>query len=218
MPLVQLFGYISAGFAGIYLLFYCYRPSSLGKSFIKTSSIAALCIGSMLAGGPIWLSLALGFCAVGDFFLSRESEASFMAGVAAFALGHLVYIAAFLTHPLAAPDQILGRAHIGIVLGITILAIAMAFILFPRAGKLAGPVLLYIPIIAGMAIASLSLPMLIWVIPGALVFLVSDFILSFELFVLAKNAKLRKFTPFAVWSTYWLAQAFLLFGLVLPAG
>ena len=45
---------------------------------------------------------------------------------------------------------------------------------------------------------------------GRLLFVFSDFILAQEMFVLPEDHKLRKVTPYVIWSSYWIAQALFL--------
>ena len=54
---------------------------------------------------------------------------------------------------------------------------------------------------------------------GAALFILSDAVLSLELFVLPATHAARRVTPFVIWSTYWLAQAVFLmaFALIGPA-
>jgi len=47
-------------------------------------------------------------------------------------------------------------------------------------------------------------------LPAALLFVFSDFILAQEMFVLPEDHKLRKVTPYVIWSSYWIAQALFL--------
>ena len=209
--------YFSAALALIYLGYYCYRPASIGKSVVKTGSIAVLCLVSVLAGGPVWLSLALGFCALGDYLLATGSQTGFMAGIGAFAFGHIAYSVAFLTHALAQPALVLAAPQLLVAVAMTGFAVIMAKLLFRRAGGLGGAVLAYIPIISGMGIASLVLTetgLFNPVFFGAILFVISDFVLSVEKFVLASHARLGKITPFLVWPTYWFAQVLLLVGIL----
>lgn len=156
------------------------------------------------------LVLALAACAVGDFCLSRDGERFFMAGVGAFALGHLGYIALFLSHSDRAPIRLLQMPQLAFVLALIGVGVAMSIVLAPRAGALKGPVLCYIPIILGMGLAALSLPGqggLVWVLPAALMFVLSDLALATETFVLAPDHTARQVTPYVIWVSYWGAQA-----------
>ncbi len=70
-------------------------------------------------------------------------------------------------------------------------------------------VLAYIPIILSMAVAAMTLPVqgaLVWVLPAAISFMVSDMVLAVETFVLSDDHALRRYTPYAIWSLYWGAQ------------
>lgn len=187
------------------------RPAGGARTVLKTASVAFLALIAALSGGAVLLILALTFCAVGDALLSRESEASFTAGIGAFAAGHIAYIALFLSHPASAADLILDRP--GYFWALILLGIVVVTILPPRAGELKIPVLIYIPIILGMGISVLSLPsagMLFWALPAALAFIASDLVLATEKFLLPPNHPALKLTPYVIWPLYWVAQAGLL--------
>ena len=91
----------SAGWAFVYWV--CFArgdASSWAKSTIKTLPVLTLAIVGvfhlLLAPQGFWvipLGLALG--ALGDLLLSRPSDRAFLAGMAAFAAGHLAYVAGF---------------------------------------------------------------------------------------------------------------------------
>jgi len=156
------------------------------------------------------LAVALALCALGDWLLSRDGDGAFMAGIGAFAVGHLAYVALFVTHPLADPARLLQAPQIWIVAGFALLGLAMAALLAPRAGALKAAVLGYIPVILGMGVAVLVLPgqgALGWALPAALAFVTSDLVLAFETFVLDEDHPLRRITPYLIWPLYWGAQA-----------
>lgn len=205
--------WLAVGLALIYLLGFCYRGVSWPKTIIKTASILLLALVAWQTSASMLLITALVFCALGDLLLSREDDRSFLAGVGAFAAGHLAYIALFLSHKLTQPEVILATPQIYLVSGLVLLSMVMAIVLLPRAGDLRIAVLAYIPIITGMGITALALPAvgpLALLFPGALLFVVSDFVLAMEMFVLPEGSPTRRVTPFVVWLTYWGAQ-FLLF-------
>jgi len=200
---------IAAALCALFYLWQTGQAPSVVRSTVKTAAVALLALAAGLSGAPLLLVLALAACAVGDFCLSRDGERFFMAGVGAFALGHLGYIVLFLTHPDSAPMRLLQMPYLMLALALVGVGIAMSYVLAPRAGALKGPVLAYIPIILGMGLAALSLPgqgALIWLMPAALVFILSDLVLATETFVLAANHSARRYTPFVVWVTYWSAQ------------
>ncbi len=183
------------------------RPASHLRFFLKTASVATLAIVALMHGGPWLLVFALVLCATGDALLSRETDATFMVGIAAFAAGHLAYITLFLTHPASNPGLIWNAP--AIVWSLVILGIIMATVLAPRAGDLKGPVLAYIPIILGMGITVLALPdtgAMRWAFPAAIAFIASDLILATEKFLLPPSHPALKATPYLVWPLYWGAQ------------
>lgn len=187
------------------------RPASALRSGLKTASVALLAIVALLTAGPTLLVLALALCAIGDALLSRDGDGTFMAGIGAFAAGHLAYITLFLTHSDSNLALIMDRP--GFFWPLLLLGIIAATLLAPRAGDLKGPVLGYIPIILGMGITVLALPeigLLRWALPAALVFIASDLILATEKFLLPPEHPAHKITPFMVWGLYWAAQAGLL--------
>lgn len=187
------------------------RPANALRSLLKTLSVALLAVIALVGTAPLLLVLALALCALGDALLSRETDSTFMAGIGAFAAGHLAYIALFLTHPASDPTLIFDRP--GFFWSLILLGIIAATLLAPRAGDLKGPVLGYIPIILGMGMAVLSLPetgALRWALPAALAFIASDLILATEKFLLPENHPALKITPYLVWPLYWGAQAGLL--------
>ncbi len=216
--LIPRFFEFSALCAVIYLLGYCYRAASASKTAFKTLSIAALVIASLIVGTPIWLSLALTACALGDYYLSREGAADFIKGVGAFAVGHLFYIALFLSDPLSDPSLITTNSRIATLSVLIVLSVSMMGILWLYAGSLRHAVLGYIGVITCMGIAAATLP---WqpyydiVMLGVMFFILSDLILSMEMFLMSKTAWTGKLAPFLVWSFYWLAQMLITAGLVL---
>ncbi len=200
---------IAAALCALSYLLQTDQPQGTLRSTVKTAAVALLALAAGLAEAPPLLVLALATCAVGDFCLSRDGERFFMAGVGAFALGHLGYIVLFLSHPDSSPMRLLQMPDLMLALALVGVGIAMSLVLAPRAGALKGPVLAYTPIILGMGLAALSLPgqgALIWLMPAALVFILSDLILATETFVLPPSHPARRYTPYVVWVTYWSAQ------------
>ncbi|MFC3615528.1 lysoplasmalogenase family protein [Lutimaribacter marinistellae] len=180
------------------------RPASVPRTAFKTTSVALLACGSALAGLPWLLTLALALCAIGDALLAQDNEQSFMAGVGAFAAGHLAYVALFLGHPNSDTAQIL-QSPLALA-ALAALGLVMAVSLAPRAGALRGPVLAYIPVILAMGVAVLSLPNATAQL-AALAFVASDTVLASEKFLLPDDHPARRVTPWLVWPLYWGAQA-----------
>lgn len=192
-----------------YLLAFCHRPSSWSKTWVKTVSVAALALAAAFAGAPVLLVLALALCAAGDYFLSRDSEATFLAGVGAFAAGHLAYIALFLATPGAALTHLNSGVYLIAIASFCLYGAVMMALLFHKAGALRFAVMGYVPIIIGMGLAAMTVPQLgplDWVLPAACLFMLSDSVLAAELFLLPEDHPARRVTPFVIWSSYWLAQ------------
>lgn len=164
----------------------------------------AFWVSGLRVKGRYQLAIMLGLLltALGDILL-EYSEATFLLGLAAFLLGHIAYIAAFLQDTRKLYPYY-GAAAYGYGL------FAMFFLL--STGELGGmfiPVQLYVLVITTMlwrAACRREVPALprfsVWAgLIGALLFVVSDSILAFRLFG----------TPIqlggaAVMVTYWLGQ------------
>ena len=121
-------------------------------------------------GKVLLAGLALSF--LGDAFLIGETQTAFLAGLSAFLLAHLAYVAAFFISGVS--WRWAGTAAIPVI-GI---AIAVTYWLSPHiAPTLAVPVRLYIIVISAMVIAAFGTrgkggPALI--LAGALLFFLSD--------------------------------------------
>lgn len=185
-------------------LFYCNTPPSFAKITLKTLSTSLLALASVVFGGPLTLTLALALGALGDFMLARGTTRTFLLGLISFALAHLAY--AGLTFLIWQGGD-LWLVHATLI----VFGALMARILYPKTGALRWPVMIYIAIIMvmGMAAFGTQRPVLI---VAALLFMLSDALLSGSLFVLNKDAKWQRFAPYAVWSTYWTAQFLFLYG------
>ncbi|WP_246139412.1 lysoplasmalogenase [Falsiphaeobacter marinintestinus] len=198
---------IAAGLCALAYLPLSPRTETLIRSAIKTASVALLALAAGLAQAPILLTLALALCALGDWLLSRPGDRAFMAGIGAFAAGHLAYVALFLTRPDMDPSHLSANPQLWIALALVVLGVIMASRIAPRAKDLRGAVLAYIPIILSMGFVALTLPLGTLVLPAALAFVASDTVLATEKFLLADDHPARRWTPYAVWPLYWLAQA-----------
>lgn len=184
---------------------YADAPASAAKSAVKTASVALLALTALAAGGPLWLVAGLALGALGDWCLSRPTERAFLAGMGAFALGHLVYVAGLI--PLGSFPPPLVPA-----LALLVLGASTEIWLAPRTGALRWPVRGYVVIILMMALAALALPARHGLlILGAMAFLTSDLLLSIEMFCLEDGA-LRRALKYLLWALYWGGQALILLG------
>ena len=200
---------VAATLCAVGFLWQCRQAPSAMRSAIKTASVALLALAAHQAGAPVLLIAALLACAAGDYCLSRDGDRAFMAGIAAFAVGHLAYITLFLGQADSSWARLVEPPRLATLVALICLGLVMARLLAPRAGPLKGPVLCYIPVILGMGVAALTLPgqgALVWLLPAALVFVLSDLILATEIFLLPRDHPGQRVTPYCVWVTYWGAQ------------
>ena len=148
-----------------------------------------------------WLAgAALLFCATGDVLL----ELVFVAGMGAFAIGHIFYVLAFLEW-----GRILGpnkRDHPVAVLVVIVSLILLSWLL-PGMVDLLVPALIYQAIITTMVATAfvVKAPMLARL--GAVIFMISDTLIAAE-----KFANVDVF-PGAVWITYAGAQIMMAWGM-----
>lgn len=201
---------VSAGGALAYGLVFVEQPVSILRTLVKTSAVAALSVLAYLDGGSPLLALALAFCALGDAFLAGDPKRWLPFGLAAFLVGHLLYTPLFLEReaPPAAWFWPVAAA-VGVVAGLMLRA------LWASLGKLRIPVAIYVLAIVGMVVSSLLLPLRAWpVTVGALAFMASDAILSFDLFKSAKLFGSPRLTAWAIWFLYWGGQAGICWGML----
>jgi uncharacterized membrane protein YhhN len=198
-------------------LFYLfYAPSRMAplKVTAKALSVTLLAGLSSMAGGPWLLTLALMLCAAGDFFLAIEDfdKRFFLAGLVSFLAGHVVYIVLFSLLPDSAATLPVWMRTVIIALFIFV-SLAMAAYLWPAAGDLRIPVMIYVAAILVMGIAAVSNGGGL-IVGGAAAFMASDSILATERFLMKPNAPGRAFAGQTVWVTYFAAQVMILFGVL----
>lgn len=209
---------VAALLAALYGLRYCLAEPGWMRSAVKTASVLGLALAAWLAGGPGLLLAALLACALGDLLLSRDGTAPFIAGVAAFAVGHVAYVLLFLDHAGGRPETLSLIVAYTLASALVLLCGLMGWLLWQRAGAMRLPVLLYIPVILAMGLAALVVPRtgtLALVLPGALLFVLSDSLLALELFIMHPAHPLRRLARFAVWPSYWGAQLLLTLAFIL---
>jgi len=85
----------------------------------------------------------------------------------------------------------------------------------PKLGWMALGVIPNAIAITGMGAAAMWLPWIGWpAMLGALLFLISDFVLAAELFRLPPDAPVRRITTRVVWWTYAVAQTLIIWGVI----
>ena len=179
-------------------------PVSHLRSFLKTGSVLGLAILAFLWDLP-WWGVALAFGAAGDWFLSREHEVGFLPGLVLFTIGHCVYVA--LLWPLAGAAPLTGLIILGLMAG------GLMLILWGRLGLFQIPVALYAALSFLLASFALGMPAEAQVLTiGILLFVISDVILAFELFVLKDKTVIKRIATISVWVLYWGGQSSILYG------
>jgi len=163
------------------------------RAFFALKPLTTLLIIAVAASisveGPyaqaVLVALALSLC--GDVFLmfgdgARASDRAFIAGLVSFLLAHVAFVFAF-AQDLRAP------ALPGWLAAVVFYALALLFVLLPRAGRLKLPVLVYCLVLAAMVFAaaarhaSLHDADTLRAVLGALLFLASDSLLAVRRFV-----------------------------------
>lgn len=143
--------------------------------------LVVLALGRWEPGDPFATRMLVGLavCALGDLLLLGER--SFPAGLVAFLLGHLGYLAAFASRSPLSEWPLLPLAPLLAV------AAGAALWLWPHLGRLHVPVALYIAAISAMtwgAVATVMADTVRWTAaPGAVLFLLSDLAVARHRFV-----------------------------------
>ncbi|MGB3280840.1 MAG: lysoplasmalogenase [Pseudorhodobacter sp.] len=201
--------FAAAGFAVLYGLGFCWREGEGWlRSTIKTASMALLALAGGVLGAPYWVVAGLALGALGDFFLSRPGTKAFLAGMAAFAMGHLAYAVYFA--------GLADGAMLFVPLSLAMLALAATteIWLAPKTGVLRGPVRAYVGVITLMGVAAAGQSALL-ILAGAGLFILSDVLLALALFVVP-TASWRWSLAITLWAAYWLGQFLILQGALAP--
>jgi len=165
----------------------------------KASGIVLL--GLYALSQRAWLAgLALLLCATGDVLL----EIVFVAGMAAFALGHIVYIFCFLEWGRVLGANKRDYPAAGIVIIASLLLMGW---FFPGLGELMIPALIYQLIITTMVATALVVKAPMMARLGAVLFMISDTLIAVGKFT---NVDVP---PGSVWITYAGAQIMIAWGL-----
>lgn len=180
------------------------------RSGIKGLTVAPLALMALIQGAPL-VALALALCSLGDVVLSRPGQGAFLAGLIAFALGHLAWIVVFFANFTVSPALLSDPLRLGLLGALAVLAFFMARLLIPRAGPLKEPVAVYLGIIMAMAVTALATPPFVIVV-GAMLFAASDSLLGLQTFVLQHGMGRERIANALIWPLYWAAIALLTLG------
>ena len=145
----------------------------------KPATTLFLLAAAAAGGANGWTIAALALCLAGDVFLMLPSD-QFVAGLASFLVGHVLFIAGFIA--TRGDDPLWGLT---IALAMIALAISARPVLrgaIAEDARLRVPVLAYMAVI-GVMLAASALPDNRWAIVGAATFAMSDSILARNRFV-----------------------------------
>jgi uncharacterized membrane protein YhhN len=217
------FGAASWALAGLglaaavaYGAYFLHRPRTWLRALVKTAFMAAFAAALVTAGAPFPLVAAIGFSALGDFFLAFDKKWTLPFGILSFLLAQLLYVLMFGAIWFFSGDNApLWPRYVA--MGVVI-ATAIGFLIWmaPKLGWMALGVVPYAIAITGMGVAAMWLPWIGWPAAlGAVLFLISDFVLATELFRLPADAPIRRITAPVVWWTYAAAQVLIVLGLII---
>ncbi|MGM9454604.1 lysoplasmalogenase [Legionella bozemanae] len=150
------------------------------------------------------LLLALGFSLIGDVFLTLPIKMAVHVGILAFMATHCSYISLFLK------SLQLQRKNLFAFLPILLFVLISFYFLSPYLGEMKIPVAVYLCLLTLMVFCSFQVkPQSLLLRTGACLFLLSDFVLSLDLFILSHN----KLIAVLIMLLYYIAQALLVIGI-----
>ncbi len=211
--LTRPLGVFLRGIAALFALLYLFIPDFPDASYAPLIKAAPLWILAFMAfmardiSRRTRLMLALLLSGFGDLFLSLNMDNSFALGMGAFLLAQLIFISCFW--PRRQPVNALGL-EIKVALGMVIFwAVFLAFWLLPLAGKDAPALTVYFSALTVMVLLALASDAPHIAKFGAVLFLISDSLIGIDRFAHAIPER-----HLAVMGSYYLAQAFLFWGLM----
>ncbi len=213
MSLTLLFGLLTAvsGLTNWWAIIAGRKPVERAAKPLTMIALGALALSLGAGDTPTgrWLLLALVLCLVGDVALLGASTGHFLAGLTAFLLGHLAYVACFVTLGLSGgwPWALSGLAVVAISLAVG--RRILPTVASTQGAALAAAVAAYMLVIGLMAATGWATGH--WLIGvGVSSFVVSDTVLALNKFVAPLNRG-----QLAVMVTYHLAQVLIVLGVLL---
>ena len=125
-------------------------------------------------------------------------------------------LAHFASYYCKPPALFAGPLEGGVQALLTVLTAAVLFWLWPKLKEMTVPVAIYAAAILAMVLFAVGLPGFALASIGAVMFFVSDGILSAELFALTQDSPHRHWTKPAIWALYWGGQALITAGFLAP--
>ena len=169
--------------------------------------ILALQFGALESTYGQFILAGLVACAVGDvFLLARKSQKLFIAGMAAFAIGHIIYSFGFINHGFEYDAAMRGKDNFAMVSILGFLCLAGSVYIIPRTTRdMRVPVIIYSIIITTMCVLA-ALTNNRAIILAALLFATSDYFVGMDRFIDPKKYWAILITPL-----YFGAQALFAF-------
>ncbi|GHB01819.1 hypothetical protein GCM10009069_25740 [Algimonas arctica] len=196
----------------LYGVVLCYRRPSVIKTVVKVAATALLTLWAYVLGGPWLLVAALAFGTLGDGFMSGDPKKWLLPGLLAFFVGHLAYLALFMTAPHAPLDGV----TLSIACAVFLLTGGFLLYLWESLGDMRWPVVAYTTVIAFMgataALLDIGTPL---VAVGAAMFILSDVLVALEVFKFEEDARIRLLTSPLLWALYFGGQALIAYGFLL---
>jgi uncharacterized membrane protein YhhN len=184
---------------------YVAKPATLAALIVVAASLDAADVD---AGRRWWFVAALVFSLAGDVLLMLPSD-QFVAGLAAFLVGHVCYVVGFWVD--ADPPDALAVVVATVVVLAVIVPLAARIVRAVRASDdpaLAVPVVAYIAVITTMVVSAVASGNAVAAV-GAALFAGSDSMIAWDRFVQPFRA-----APVAIMVTYHAGQALLVLSLL----
>ena len=155
--------------------------------FAKPATMAVLVAVAAVAGdapGDVrtWLVVGAVFGLVGDVSLLGDGENAFMAGLGAFAIGHLAYVVSALQVGFDARWALPGAVFVAGLMGYRFVSRIVPGARQHGGSVLAGAVVFYALVISAMVFTAWSSAAWLAAV-GAMLFAVSDWVLGYQRFV-----------------------------------
>lgn len=201
-PAFWAFLFTSLLFLGC-MSFISYPINTLIKPIPIVCLISAVYQTGLIRWAKILILSALFLSLLGDVVLTIPMQLGLELGIAYFFLAHCCFIVLFLKH------YQFQRTNLWAFMPVLLFAIAYCYVLCPRLGPLLVPVLMYFVVILTMVYTAFQVKKeRLSIIIGALFFMISDTVLSANLF-LYQHLNLSLMVMF----TYYCAQLFITNGL-----
>ncbi|KAJ6442496.1 YhhN-like protein [Purpureocillium lavendulum] len=202
----------SVGAALLYAILLRATPSN-SRMLSKAASTALLALFAAVRGDAWLLVPALGLGSLGDAFLAWPGEKAFLRGLGSFLVAHLFYIALFVQIG-GGREQIFAESwRKGLATSMLALAPVMSVMLVPRVpSALRVPIIVYSSVILVMVLCVLTIENS-QVVTGAVLFALSDTILSTDEFLVPADSPVRPVLQYSVWVLYYSGQLLIASGL-----